>query len=108
MFAIVIPPGLNGAPSELVRLAFLIVEDHVADGFVAGLVGVSLGVFECSEDSHFEVVGDAFHMTRAKLPSRWWRDGLPYRVAVKMSFPLKMDNDIKLVIVRYLYGDSAA
>jgi hypothetical protein len=28
---------------------------------VAGDVGGAAGVFECSEDSHFEVVGDALH-----------------------------------------------
>lgn len=82
VFAIVIPPGLDSAPCELVRLAFLVEEDHVADGLVAGKVGCTLSIFECSEDSHFEVVSDAFHMTLAKLRDGRRLGALPYCVAV--------------------------
>ena len=67
VFAIVIPPGLDGAPGELAGVAVLVEEDGLTDGLVASEVGVALGVFECPEDSHFEVVADAFHMTLAKL-----------------------------------------
>ena len=102
--AVVIPPGLNGAPSELARTTVLIKEGHVGDGLVAGEVGCSLGVFECSEDSHFEVVADVFHRTRAKLTKRCAGVGLPYPVAVKIDFPLQMDSDVKSATVRYFYG----
>lgn len=86
MFAIVIPPSLDGAPCELVRMAVLVEESHVAYSLIAGEVGFALGIFECSEDSHFEVVGDAFHITLAKLIGGGRRGGLPYCVAVKMRF----------------------
>ena len=55
-FAVVIPPGLDGAPSEAVGLAVFILEGDGADGLVTGDVGGALGVFEGSEDAHFEVI----------------------------------------------------
>jgi len=56
MLAIVIPPGLDGAPGELVREAFFIFEDHLADGLILFSHGSSWGVFEGSEDFHFDEV----------------------------------------------------
>ena len=56
VLAIIIPPGLNGAPSELVGLILFVVEGHFAHGTVAGLHGVAGSVFEGSEDAHLEVV----------------------------------------------------
>jgi hypothetical protein len=61
VFAVVVPPALDGAPGEAAELSVFIEEGHLADGLVAGDVGGAAGVFECSEDSHFEVVGDALH-----------------------------------------------
>lgn len=61
VFAVVIPPGLDGSPSELAGLAVFVEEGHFADGAVACVHGVAGCVFEGSEDAHFEVVGDSFH-----------------------------------------------
>ena len=59
--AVIIPPSLDGATGELAGLSFLIKEDHFANSLIASHVGVTLGVFEGSEDSRFQIVGDAFH-----------------------------------------------
>jgi hypothetical protein len=64
------PPGLDGAPGELARDAVFVGEGHLADGFVAGFEGRAFGVFECAEDAHFEVIGDAFH-GRRETAMRW-------------------------------------
>lgn len=44
MFAVVIPPSLDGAPGELAREAVVVFEDHLADGLVLGVEGVAGGV----------------------------------------------------------------
>lgn len=59
---VVIPPGLDGPPSEAHGLAILVGEGHLTDGFIAGEHRVALGVFECAEHSHFEVIAYAFHV----------------------------------------------
>ena len=56
MLTIVIPPGLDGAPSKVMRVAVFVLEGHLGDGPVAGVEGVAGGMLECSEDAHFEVV----------------------------------------------------
>jgi len=56
VLTIVIPPGLDGAPSEVMRVAVFVLEGHLRDSPVAGVKGVAGGMFECSEDAHFEVV----------------------------------------------------
>ena len=61
VFAVVIPPSLDGAPGEAAELSLFIEEGHLTDGLVAGDVRCAAGIFEGSEDSHFEVVGDALH-----------------------------------------------
>lgn len=65
VFSIVIPPSLDGALGELAVLAHFVREDHLANGLVAGcgLPWRTLGVFEGSENPHFEIVGCAFHVT---------------------------------------------
>lgn len=66
--AVVIPPGLDGAPCEALRPAVFIVEDHLRDGMVAGGKAVAQSMFECSEDAHFEVVGYTFHKSERNMP----------------------------------------
>ncbi len=100
VFAVVIPPGLDGAPGELAGVAVLVEEDGLTDGLVASEVGVALGVFECPEDSHFEVVADAFHMTLAKLHGGGLWGGLPYRVAASSGFGRQLGHDVKSATVR--------
>lgn len=56
MPAVIIPPGLDGAPSELTRVTVFVGEGHLGDGAIAGSEGVTGGMFEGSEDAHFEVV----------------------------------------------------
>ena len=70
VFAIVIPPGLDGPPSEADGVAVLVLEGHGADVLVAGEQGFSRGVFECSEHSHFDVVADAFHVAAQRGTAR--------------------------------------
>lgn len=55
MLAIVIPPGLDGPPGELVRVAFFVFEDLFADIEVAFFETISIGKFKGTEDFHFEV-----------------------------------------------------
>jgi hypothetical protein len=62
VFAVVIPPGLDGSPGEADGMAVFVLEGHGADGLIAGEHGFALGVFECSEHSHSEVIADAFHV----------------------------------------------
>lgn len=68
--AVIIPPGLDGAPGEVVGVAVFIMEGGGADGLVTGEVGGALGVFEGSEDSHFEVVGYTFHRQGGSYPGK--------------------------------------
>lgn len=75
VLAIVIPPGLDGAPGELAGLAVFVEEGHFANGAVAGLHGVAGSVFEGSEDAHFEIIGDSFHdeptVSESQQQSEW-------------------------------------
>ncbi len=64
--SVVIPPGLDGSPGELAWLTFFVLEDHLADGSVAGAEAVAGSMFEGSEDAHFEIVGDTFHRRRRR------------------------------------------
>ena len=98
--AIVVPPGLDGAPGELAGGAFLILEDHLANSLVAGLHGVARGVFECAEHPHFQIVGDAFHVTRATIPESLGRDASPFGVAARNRREHGMRHDVKSEIVR--------
>lgn len=50
---VVIPPGLNGPPGELMGSAFFVFEDLFADAEIAFLETVSIGEFESAEDFHF-------------------------------------------------------
>jgi len=56
VLTVVIPPGLNGTPGEVVRVSVFVLEGHFGDCAVAGVEGVAGGMFEGSEDAHFEVV----------------------------------------------------
>ena len=56
MPAVVIPPGLDGAPSEVMRAAVLVGEGHLRDSVVAVDESIAGGMFKGSEDAHFEVV----------------------------------------------------
>lgn len=56
MTAVVIPPGLDGAPSELTRVTVFVGEGHLGDGAIAGSESIAGGMFKGSEDAHFEVV----------------------------------------------------
>jgi hypothetical protein len=74
VFAIVIPPGLDGPPGEADGMAVLILEGHSGDVLVAGEHGLARGVFECSKHPHFEIIADAFHVAAkgGELPARGW------------------------------------
>jgi hypothetical protein len=58
---IVIPPGLDGLMAELVGHSAFICEGHLADRLVAGQLGITLGIFECTEHPHSQIVAYAFH-----------------------------------------------
>jgi len=45
-------PGLDGAPSELATVAFLIGEGHLADGLDARLDAVALGHVDGPQHTH--------------------------------------------------------
>ena len=74
VFAVEIPPGLDGPPGEADGLAVLVLEGHGGDCLVAGEHGLARGVFECSEHPHFEIIADAFHVAAqgGELPARGW------------------------------------
>lgn len=61
VLAVVIPPGLDGAPGELAGVSVIVFEDHLADGLVLSLEAVAGGVFEGAKDAHFKGVWDTFH-----------------------------------------------
>jgi len=48
MLSVVIPPSLNGSPSELIRVSFFVFEDLLANAEIALLKAVSFGEFECA------------------------------------------------------------
>lgn len=68
--AVVIPPGLDGAPCEALRAPVFIAEEHLGDGVVAGGKAIARSVFKSSEDAHFEVVGYTFHKSGRNMPGR--------------------------------------
>ena len=45
-----VPPGLDGAPGELVVVAVFVFESHRGDGFVAGFHGGTFGILKGAED----------------------------------------------------------
>ena len=92
---VVIPPGLDGAPGELAAMAVLIAEGHLADSLVAFQQGCAIGVFERAEHAHFEIIGDAFHMTRTKLGGTRLLRGRPFCVAAKNHSGGGMGDDVK-------------
>jgi len=55
VLSIMVPPGLDGSPSELIRVSFFVLKDLLADTVVTGTEAVSFGEFEGAKDFHFEV-----------------------------------------------------
>lgn len=55
VLTVVIPPGLDGSPGELIGVTFFIPEDLLTDADVAFLEAVSVGELKSAEDFHFEV-----------------------------------------------------
>lgn len=70
MPSVVVPPGLNSAPCELVRFTVFIKEDPFADGLITFAQGVARSMLEGSEDTHFEIVGGSLHKKDPKVASK--------------------------------------
>ena len=62
MLSIVIPPGLDSSPGELMGSAFFVFEDLFADADVAFSEAVSVGEFQRAEDFHFKIGRYFFHI----------------------------------------------
>lgn len=69
MPSVVVPPGLNGAPCELMGFTVFIKEDPFADGLITCEQSVAGSMFEGSEDTHFEIVGGSLHNKGPKVAS---------------------------------------
>jgi len=54
-------PGLDGAPGELARMAILVGEGHLADGFDAGVDGVAGGQVNGAQHPHFQIHSGIAH-----------------------------------------------
>ena len=59
---VAVVPGLDGAPGELARVAVLVGEGHLADGFDAGGDGMARGHVNGTEHPHFQISSGIAHV----------------------------------------------